>query len=130
MSAAAVRQTDVFKAAVLFARSEIILPAPESAHAIAYAIRKALECRETGEAKTIFFNLSGHGDFDLAAYEEYFAGRLCDFEYTDEMLEQGIFHHTGMTEESMNERLRRSGRFNMTKEQLMDNCLKADKTGI
>jgi len=90
VSAAAVRQTDVFKAAVLFARSEIILPAPESAHAIAYAIRKALECRETGEAKTIFFNLSGHGDFDLAAYEEYFAGRLCDFEYTDEMLEQGI----------------------------------------
>ena len=88
VSAAAVRQTDVFKAAVLFARSEIILPAPESAHAIAYAIQKALECRETGEAKTIFFNLSGHGDFDLAAYEEYLAGRLQDFEYTDEMLEK------------------------------------------
>ena len=81
---------DVFKAAVLFARSEIILPAPESAHAIAYAIQKALECRETGEAKTIFFNLSGHGDFDLAAYEEYLAGKLQDFEYTDEMLEKGF----------------------------------------
>jgi len=90
VSAAAVRQTDVFKAAVLFARSEIILPAPESAHAIAYAIQKALECKETGEAKTIFFNLSGHGDFDLAAYEEYLAGRLKDFEYTDEMLEKGF----------------------------------------
>jgi len=90
VSAAAVRQTDVFKAAVLFARHEIILPAPESAHAIAYVIQKALECRETGEAKTIFFNLSGHGDFDLAAYEEYLAGRLQDFEYTDEMLEKGF----------------------------------------
>jgi len=88
--AAAVRQTDVFKAAVLFARSEVILPAPESAHAIAYAIQKALECKETGEAKTIFFNLSGHGDFDLAAYEEYLAGRLKDFEYTGEMLEKGF----------------------------------------
>jgi len=90
VSAAAVRQTDVFKAAVLFARHEIILPAPESAHAIAYVIQKALECRETGEAKTIFFNLSGHGDFDLAAYEEYLAGKLQDFEYTDEMLEKGF----------------------------------------
>jgi tryptophan synthase beta chain len=88
--AAAVRQTDVFKAAVLFARSEVILPAPESAHAIAYAIQKALECKETGEAKTIFFNLSGHGDYDLAAYEEYLAGRLKDFEYTGEMLEKGF----------------------------------------
>lgn len=90
IGAAAVKQTDVFKAAVLFARNEIILPAPESAHAIAYVIEKALECRESGEAKTIFFNLSGHGDFDLAAYEEYLAGKLEDYEYTDEMLEQGL----------------------------------------
>ncbi len=90
VKAAAVQQTDVFKAAVQFAKSEIILPAPESSHAIAYAIEKALECKEKGEAKTIFFNLSGHGDFDLAAYEEYLAGNLKDFEYTDEMLCQGL----------------------------------------
>ncbi len=90
VGAAAVKQTDVFKAAVMFAKSEIILPAPESSHAIAYVIEKALECKESGEAKTIFFNLSGHGDFDLAAYEEYLAGKLQDFEYTEEMLEQGL----------------------------------------
>jgi tryptophan synthase beta chain len=90
VGAAAVKQTDVFKAAVTFARNEIILPAPESSHAIAYVIQRALECKETGEAKTIFFNLSGHGDFDLAAYEEYLSGKLQDFEYTDEMLEQGL----------------------------------------
>lgn len=90
VGAAAVNQTDVFKAALLFARSEIILPAPESAHAIAHVIAKALECKESGEAKTIFFNLSGHGNFDLAAYEEYLQGNLTDIEYTDEMLEQGF----------------------------------------
>ncbi len=90
VNAAAVQQTDVFKAAVTFARAEAILPAPESSHAIAYAIKKALECKETGEAKTIFFNLSGHGDFDLAAYDEYLSGKLQDFEYTDDMLEQGL----------------------------------------
>lgn len=90
VGAAAVHQTDVFNAAVLFARSEVILPAPESAHAIAYAIEKALECKESGEAKTIFFNLSGHGNFDLAAYEEYLSGNIQDAEYTDEMLKQGL----------------------------------------
>ena len=90
VSAAAVNQTDVFKAAVLFARNEVILPAPESSHAIAYAIEKALECKETGEVKTIFFNLSGHGNFDLAAYEEYLSGKLTDAVYTDEMLAQGL----------------------------------------
>lgn len=90
VKAAAVQQTDVFKAAVLFAKNEIILPAPESSHAIAHVIEKALECKESGEAKTIFFNLSGHGNFDLAAYEEYLSGKLEDFEYTDEMLAQGL----------------------------------------
>ncbi len=90
VGAAAVQQTDVFKAAVLFAKNEIILPAPESSHAVAYAIQEALKCKETGEAKTIFFNLSGHGDFDLAAYEEFLSGKLQDFEYTDDMLEQGL----------------------------------------
>ena len=55
-----------------------------------HVIEKALECKESGEAKTIFFNLSGHGNFDLAAYEEYLAGNLQDFEYTDDMLAQGL----------------------------------------
>jgi len=90
IKAQAVQQTKVFKAAVDFARVECILPAPESAHAILVAMEKALECKESGEAKTIFFNLSGHGNFDLAAYEDYLNGKLQDFEYTDEMLEQGM----------------------------------------
>jgi tryptophan synthase beta chain len=90
VKAEAVKQTDVFKAAVQFAKAEFILPAPESSHAIACAIEKALECKETGEEKVIFFNLSGHGDFDLSAYESYISGTLEDFEYTDDMLKQGL----------------------------------------
>lgn len=90
VNAEAVQQTEVFKAAVQFAKAEFILPAPESSHAIACAINKALECKETGEEKVIFFNLSGHGDFDLTAYEAYLSGQLEDFEYTDEMLKQGL----------------------------------------
>ena len=90
ISAQAVHQTDVFKAAVDFAKTECILPAPESAHAILVAMNKALECKESGEAKTIFFNLSGHGNFDLSAYEAYLTGKLQDFEYTEDMLKQGL----------------------------------------
>ena len=90
VEAEAVQQTDVFKAAVQFAKAEFILPAPESSHAIACAISKALECKETGEEKVIFFNLSGHGDFDLTAYDQYLSGTMEDFEYTDEMLKQGL----------------------------------------
>ncbi len=90
ISAEAVHQTDVFKAAVEFARVEGILPAPESAHAILVAMNKAKECIESGEEKTIFFNLSGHGHFDLSAYEAHMAGKLQDYEYSDEMLKQGL----------------------------------------
>jgi tryptophan synthase beta chain len=90
IEAQAVQQTEVFKNAVLFAKSEFILPAPESSHAIAVAIKEALACKETGEEKVIFFNLSGHGDFDLTAYDSYVNGSLQDFEYTDEMLKQGL----------------------------------------
>ena len=53
-------------------------------------MQKALECKESGEAKTIIFNLSGHGDFDLSAYEAYLSGKMQDFEYTDEMLKAGL----------------------------------------
>lgn len=89
INACSVRQTDVFKAAIQFAKSELILPAPESAHAIKTAIDEALKCKETGESKSILFCLSGHGNFDLTAYEEYLSGNLEDTEYTDEMLENG-----------------------------------------
>jgi len=90
ISARAVHQTDVFEAAVMFAKSELILPAPESAHAIRTAIDEALKCKETGESKCILFCLSGHGNFDLTAYDEYLSGRLVDVEYPDSKLEEGF----------------------------------------
>jgi tryptophan synthase beta chain len=71
-------QTEVFEAAVTFARSEGIVPAPESSHAIKCAIDKALECKKIGEKKTILFNLSGHGHFDMGAYDSYFSGKMSD----------------------------------------------------
>jgi tryptophan synthase beta chain len=81
IEAVAYAQNPVFDAAVAFARSEGIVPAPESAHAIRAAIDEALRCKEAGEGKTILFNLSGHGHFDLTAYERYLNGELEDFEY-------------------------------------------------
>jgi tryptophan synthase beta chain len=81
IEAVAVHQNPTFAAAVEFARAEGILPAPESAHAIRVAIDEAIRCREAGEAKTILFNLSGHGHFDLGAYERYLSGQLQDYEY-------------------------------------------------
>ena len=89
IDARAVHQTEVFEAAIQFAKSELILPAPESAHAIRTAIDEALKCKETGESKSILFCLSGHGNFDMTAYEEYLSGNLVDVEYPDEMLEKG-----------------------------------------
>ncbi len=84
--AEALHQIETFEAAVLFAKTEGIIPAPESAHAIASVIRQAKKCRETGEEKVILFNLSGHGHFDMAAYEEYFAGNLIDYDYPKEQI--------------------------------------------
>ena len=81
--AEALKQLETFEAAVLFARTEGIIPAPESAHAIASAIRAAKRCKETGEEKVILFNLSGHGHFDMGAYEAYFAGKLEDYDYPE-----------------------------------------------
>jgi len=86
--AEALRQKETFEAAVLFARTEGIIPAPESAHAIASTIRAAKRCKETGEKKVILFNLSGHGHFDMAAYEQYFSGKLEDFEYPEKEIER------------------------------------------
>lgn len=86
IEAMAVGQKEVFEAAVLFARNEGILPAPESAHAIAAAIEEALECRRDGVKRTILFGLSGHGHFDLSAYEAYMAKQIVDIEPTDDEL--------------------------------------------
>jgi tryptophan synthase beta chain len=88
--ARAVEQTDVFRAAKLFARVEGLLPAPESAHAICVAIDEALKCKETGEAKTILFGLTGTGYFDLSAYQAYNDGTMTDYIPTDEDLERGF----------------------------------------
>ena len=84
IEATAVKQTDVFEAGIMFARTEGILPAPESSHAIRAAIDEAIKAREEGEKKVILFNLSGHGHFDLMAYNLYLSGKLDDFEYTQE----------------------------------------------
>jgi tryptophan synthase beta chain len=79
-----VQQLETFAAGLTFARAEGILPAPEANHAVAGAINEALRCKEAGEAKTILFNLCGHGHFDLQAYTDYQAGKLKDFEYSAE----------------------------------------------
>ena len=84
VEARAVHQTATFDAGVRFARSEGIIPAPESCHNIRVAIDEAMHCRDTGESKTILIALSGHGHFDLAAYDEYLSGRLEDYEYPAE----------------------------------------------
>ena len=76
MEAVDIEQLDSFKAGVLFAQTEGIIPAPESCHAIAATITEALKCKETGEAKTILFNLSGHGFVDMGAYDSYFSGEM------------------------------------------------------
>ena len=77
-------QLESFEAALLFARTEGIIPAPESSHAIAATIREALRCKEEGCGKTILFNLSGHGLIDMTAYEQYLAGDLRNYSVTDE----------------------------------------------
>ena len=86
LEATSVRQTEVFKAAVEFARIEGILPAPESSHAIRAAIDEALKCKETGEEKTIVFGLTGTGYFDMTAYAKHNDGTLTDYIPTDEEL--------------------------------------------
>jgi tryptophan synthase beta chain len=90
IEAIAVGQNKVFEAARLFAQSEGILPAPESAHAILGAIEEALLCKESGEEKTILFCLSGHGHFDLSAYDSYLAGSMTDAVPSEAELTEGI----------------------------------------
>ena len=90
MEPRAYHQNAVFEAAVMFARTEGIIPAPETAHAVRATIDEALACREAGEAKAIVFNFSGHGHFDLSAYEHYFAQDLDDYEYPDAKIEEAL----------------------------------------
>ncbi|WP_029132092.1 TrpB-like pyridoxal phosphate-dependent enzyme [Sedimenticola selenatireducens] len=92
LGAMAVPQIETFEAGVLFAKSEGIVPAPESTHAIAAAIREARHCSETGEAKTLLFNLSGHGHFDMTSYDRFFAGELEDYEYPEEAIRESLKH--------------------------------------
>ncbi len=90
IEAVAYRQTEVFQAALDFARTEGIIPAPEPAHAIKCVIDEAIQCREEGKEKVIGFILSGHGHFDLSAYEAYLSGKLEDYELPDEKIRESL----------------------------------------
>ena len=90
IKAIAVDQIPTFEAGVMFAKTEGIIPAPESNHAIRAAIDEALRCKATGEQKTIFFNLSGHGHFDMLSYDRYFAGELENFDYPQAAIDAAL----------------------------------------
>jgi tryptophan synthase beta chain len=90
MEAVDIEQLDSFKAGVLFAQTEGIVPAPESAHAIAATINEALKCKKEGTKKTILFNLSGHGLVDMAAYDQYLAGDLVNYTLTKDVIAKNI----------------------------------------
>lgn len=90
IEAVAVKQVATFQAAVQFAQAEGIVPAPESAHAIRAAIDEALDAKEKGEKRVILFNLSGHGNFDMTAYQSYLGGKLEDYEYPAEAIKESL----------------------------------------
>lgn len=92
IEARSVKQLETFAAALQFMRAEGIIPAPESAHAIRVAIDEALKCKETGQKKVIAFNLSGHGHFDMTAYEQYLHGQLQDYEYPVDKVQEAMTH--------------------------------------
>ncbi len=90
IEATAIKQLESFEAGCLFAKTEGIIPAPESCHAIAATIAEAKECIETGEERVILFNLSGHGLIDLASYDSYHAGELSNHELSDEEIQKNV----------------------------------------
>jgi tryptophan synthase beta chain len=90
MRAAAYHQKECFESALLFAKAEGIIPAPESSHAIRSAVDEALKCKESGETRTILFNLSGHGHFDMTAYESYLSGKMEDYKLEQSVLDEGL----------------------------------------
>ena len=90
MEATSVQQLDAFAAGVQFARAEGIIPAPEANHAVAGAIREALKAKEEGSARTILFNLCGHGHFDMQSYIDYAAGKLQNYDYPEEEIAMAL----------------------------------------
>ena len=92
IEAVAVPQVGTFEAAVMFTKAEGTIPAPESAHAIRVAIDEALDARVKGEKRVILFNLSGHGHFDMMAYQAYLNGDLVDYEYPSESIQAAMQH--------------------------------------
>lgn len=90
MEAMDVDQIETFEAGMLFAQSEGIVPAPESCHAIAATVRRALECKESGESKVLLFNLTGHGLMDMAAYNQYLSGNLTNYAMSQEEVEKNL----------------------------------------
>ena len=90
MEAVDIPQLESFRAGCLFARTEGIIPAPESCHAIAAAIAEAEKCKQSGEEKVILFNLSGHGLIDMASYDKYISGDLMNYTLTDEQIAENI----------------------------------------
>jgi tryptophan synthase beta chain len=90
VEARAYRQNETFEAAVEFARTEGIIPAPEAAHAIRAAVEEAEDAKQSGEERVILFNLSGHGHFDLAAYDAYLSGTLEDPEFSEEDMQAAL----------------------------------------
>jgi tryptophan synthase beta chain len=92
VDAVAIPQLETFEAGVLFARTEGIVPAPESNHAVAAAIRSARACATSGKPKTILFNLSGHGHFDMSAYDRYLNNELEDYDFPAEAIAESLAH--------------------------------------
>jgi tryptophan synthase beta chain len=90
IEATTVQQLDAFAAGIQFARAEGIIPAPESNHAVAGAIREALEAKEEGKERTILFGLSGHGHFDMQSYIAYQAGKLENYDYPEEEIAMAL----------------------------------------
>ena len=90
IEAVSVGQVGTFEAGVQFARAEGIIPAPESCHAVRACIDEALRCKANGEPKTLLFNLSGHGHFDMASYDRYFAGELEDYAYPEAAIQAAL----------------------------------------
>ena len=92
VEARAVPQLSTFEAGITFARTEGIISAPETDHAIRVTIDEALKCRESGESKTILLAHSGHGHFDMGAYDDYLAGKLQDYAYPEEKVKEALAH--------------------------------------
>lgn len=90
MEAETFHQTEVFEAANIFAQTEGFIVAPEAAHAVKGAIDEALKCKKTGEEKTILFNNSGHGNFDMTSYDAYFNGLLINYEYPEALVREAM----------------------------------------